>query len=159
MKGLSDYISENLVLVGLKAENDLSCISQLGNLLYKEGYVKDTYTQAAIDREKVFATGLDMGGMGVAIPHTDAVHVIKPAVAIGILEKPVLFRQMAADDDQTVEVRAVFQLAINEPQEQLSMLQSLMGLLANAELLKNLQKAPDPQSVIRLIRKELSKTD
>jgi len=156
MKGLTEYISENLVLVSLEAADDVSCIGELGNLLYKEGYVKDTYTQAAIDREKVFPTGLDMGGIGVAIPHTDAVHVIKPAVAIGILAKPVLFHQMASDEGQTVEVRAVFQLAINDPSEQLQMLQSLMELLSNAELLERLQKASDSKSVINLIRAELA---
>lgn len=144
------------MLVKIKAEDDISCIDQLGNLLYRTGYVKDSYTQAAIDREKVFPTGLDMGGMGVAIPHTDAIHVIKPAVAIGTLEKPVRFHQMASDDGQTVEVQAVFQLAINNPSEQLQMLQSLMELLSNDVLLKNLQNATDPESVIRLIRAELS---
>jgi len=156
MKGLDDYISENLVLVSLEADDDVSCIGQLGNLLYETGYVKDTYKQAAIEREKVFPTGLDMGGIGVAIPHTDAVHVIEPAVAVGILAKPVPFRLMASEGDQTVEVRAVFQLAINDPSEQLQMLQSLMELLSNAELLEKLQKAPDSKSVIGLIRAGLS---
>lgn len=157
MKGLAEYISEDLVLAGLKAEDDVSCIEQLGNLLYRKGYVKDSYTQAAIDREKVYPTGLSTDEVGVAIPHTDAIHVIKPAVAIGTLEKPVPFHLMGGDEDQKVEVSVIFQLAINDPSEQLQMLQSLVGLFANGDLLKNLLKAPDPESIIGQIRQEVSK--
>jgi PTS system galactitol-specific IIA component len=92
----------------------------------------------------------------VAIPHTDAVHVNKPAVAIGTLKKPVLFHLMG-DDEQTVEVQLLFQLAINEPSEQLEMLQSLVGLFADGEFLKSLQQAEDESAVIALIQAELAK--
>ncbi len=156
MKGLSSYISEDLVLIHIDAEDEFLCIEQLGNLLYKKGFVKETYTQAVIDREKVYPTGLSTSGVGVAIPHTDAVHVNKPAVAIGTLKKPVLFHLMG-DDEQTVEVQLLFQLAINEPSEQLEMLQSLVGLFADGEFLKCLQQAEDESTVIALIQAELAK--
>ncbi|MBR0600585.1 PTS sugar transporter subunit IIA [Sinanaerobacter chloroacetimidivorans] len=155
MEGLSSYISEDLVMIHMNAGDEFTCIDQLGNLLYTKGFVKDTYTQAVKDREKIYPTGLSTSGVGVAIPHTDAIHVNKPAVAIGTLEKPVLFHLMG-DDEQKVEVQLLFQLAINEPSEQLQMLQSLVGLFANEELLRSLQQAKNPSSLIALIRKELS---
>ncbi len=155
MEELLNYISEDLVIININAEDEYECIERLGNLLYTKGFVKDTYVQAVKDREKIFPTGLSTNGVGVAIPHTDAIHVNKPAVAIGTLERPVIFHLMG-DDEQNVKVELLFQLAINEPSEQLQMLQSLVGLFTNEELLKNLQQAKDPTSVISLIQAELS---
>ena len=40
-----------------------------------------------ITREERFPTGLDTGNFGIAIPHTDGIHVNKPAIAIAILSK------------------------------------------------------------------------
>lgn len=156
MKGLASYISEDLVLINIKAKDQFDCIEQMGSLLFQKGYVKDTYVTAAKEREKIYPTGLSTGGVGVAIPHTDAEHVLLPAVAICNLDKPVTFRLMG-DEAQTVEVQLVFQLAISEPQEQLEMLQSLVELFFNEDLLVNLQKANDKEAIIHLIREELAK--
>jgi PTS system galactitol-specific IIA component len=155
VEGLTNYISEDLVLIHIDAEDEFQCIDQLGELLLKKGFVKDTYTQAVKDREKIYPTGLSTNGVGVAIPHTDAVHVNAPAVAIGTLKQPVLFHLMG-DDELKVEVQLIFQLAINDPSEQLEMLQSLVGLFSDGELLKNIQQSEDPKKTISLIREAVS---
>ena len=41
------------------------------------------------EREKVFSTGLNFEEMGIAIPHTDSIHVNRQAIAVGILKEPV----------------------------------------------------------------------
>jgi galactitol PTS system EIIA component len=148
-------VSEDLVKIGIEAEDQFSCIEQLGDLLFRMGYVKDTYIQAAKDREKVYPTGLPTNGVGVAIPHTDAVHVIKPAVAIGTLKNPVKFNMMG-DIEQVVEVQLIFMLAINDPSTQVQMLQELMSLFGKEEMLKTIQKLEDPKEIIALIEKELA---
>ena len=38
---------------------------------------EDTYVDALKDREKDFPTGVNMGNIEIAIPHTDKQHVIK----------------------------------------------------------------------------------
>ena len=82
-------------------------MEQLGETLIKEGYAKESYIQALITREQEFPTGLDVDGVGVAIPHTDVSHVIKPGIAIAVLEKPIDFIQMGSDDDH-VQVEIIF---------------------------------------------------
>ena len=47
--------------------------------LYEEGLVKESFYEGCVEREKQFPTGLDTP-VPVAIPHTDSVHVISPAV-------------------------------------------------------------------------------
>lgn len=41
------------------------------------GWVKESFQEAVIAREKVFSTGLQTEPVAVAIPHTDAEHVKK----------------------------------------------------------------------------------
>lgn len=154
LKGLLDYISEDLVLLNIDAKDDSRCIERLGTVLLEKNCVKNTYIQAVKEREKMYPTGLSTDGVGVAIPHTMADHVNKPAVAIGTLEKPVLFGLMG-DDEKKVEVQIIFQLAISDPSEQLEMLQSLVGLFADRELLQNIQKACSAAQVIALIRRAI----
>lgn len=153
--GLSDYISEDLVLIGMDASDNMTCIDTLAKLLYEKGLAKESYIQAVKDREKVYPTGLNTNGVGVAIPHSDAHHANQPAVAIGTLAKPVVFHLMG-DDEQTVDVQIVFQLLIKEPQEQLDMLQSLCGLFANDALLENILAAKTPAEIIALVNEAIA---
>ena len=87
-------LKEELVLTGLDAESSGEVFERLGKTLIKEGYCKDSYIDALKAREKDFPTGVNMAGIGIAIPHTDKSHVHKGAVAIGVLKKPVKFYQM-----------------------------------------------------------------
>ena len=73
-------------------EEGLSCEDverRLAAVLEGQGYVKDTYAQAIVDREANFPTALDMGGLNVAIPHCDVVNVNKAAMCMGVLAHPV----------------------------------------------------------------------
>ena len=88
-------LKEELVLTGLDAESSGEVFERLGKTLIKEGYCKDSYIDALKAREKDFPTGVNMGGVGIAIPHTDKSHVYKGAVAIGVLKKPVKFIRWA----------------------------------------------------------------
>ena len=55
-------------------------IEELSHILYKKGYVKESYTSAILEREKQFPTGLKTPGINIAMPHTYPEHVIKPAI-------------------------------------------------------------------------------
>ncbi|WP_171016676.1 PTS sugar transporter subunit IIA [Pseudalkalibacillus caeni] len=114
-------------------------IDGLSVVLNESGYVKETFLSAVLEREKVHPTGLP-AAVGVAIPHTDTEHVLKPALAVGVLENPVPF-QVMGNPEENVEVKIVFLLAMKEPQAQLDLLQKLMGLLQNEELLIQLSKS------------------
>lgn len=78
--------------------------------LYEEGLVKESFYEGCVEREKQFPTGLDTP-VPVAIPHTDSVHVISPAVCVLRLKKPVAFSLME-DDSRQAEAEFVFNMAL-----------------------------------------------
>ena len=67
-----------------KVDRD-EAMMKLASLLKNGGFVKESFEKAVLDREKIFPTGLPTKPIGVAIPHTDAEHVNKGAMAVGIL--------------------------------------------------------------------------
>lgn len=131
----------------LNKETVLDTISQL---LYKNGYVKESYTQAIKDREAVFPTGLNTTTYGIAIPHTDSKHVNEATIAVGILKQPVIFQEMGAEEVE-VPVRLVFMLAIKEPDKQLETLQSVISLIENEEKMNALVHSENESDVIQLL--------
>ena len=65
---------------------------KLGGLFIVEGYCKRyLYRCFKRQRKKIFPTGVNMGSIGIAIPHTDKQHVIKGGVAIGVFERTSSF--------------------------------------------------------------------
>jgi PTS system galactitol-specific IIA component len=143
-------LRQDLVVRDLEASSDQAAIEKLAMFLHEKGMVKESYINAIMEREKVFSTGLPTGSIGVAIPHTDVEHVNEPAVAIGILKDPVPFTVMASDDDK-VDVKVMFMLAVKEPHAQIELLSTLMGVLSDPELLKTISEAPSNRKVIEAI--------
>ena len=112
-------------------------LTYLGQQLVDKGIAKESFLQAILDREKVFATGLQFEGYGVALPHTDAEHVNKTQLAVLTLQEPVTFIQMATTD-QAVSVSLIIMLAIKEAHSQVEMLQKLMTFLQDKETVEQL---------------------
>jgi len=125
---------ETLVLKNIEGENSSDILKCMATNLYKKGFVKESYAEAVIAREKKFATGLPTGSYGVAIPHTDIEHVNQSAISIGILKKPVDFVIMG-EETEKISVKLVFMLAMHDCHSQLSMLQSLMEIFQDEEVL------------------------
>lgn len=97
-------------------ENGLTCEDverRLAAVLEEQGYVKDTYAQAIVDREANFPTALDMSGLNVAIPHCDVANVNKAAMCMGVLANPVDWHKMD-EPDETCKVSVVCMLALTE---------------------------------------------
>lgn len=151
-----EELKDTLIIVDLEAESYEDVMVQLGDILIREGYVKDSYVNALITREKEFPTGLDVDGVGVAIPHTDVSHVNKAGIAIGVLKNPVTFVQMGTDDEE-VEVGLVFMLAVVNPNEHIDQLQRIIAIIQDKDVLNNIQKVKDVNQIIELI-KEKEKT-
>lgn len=138
----------NNVLLNINAVSAVDVITKLGNKLFKNGYVKETFVDAAITREKELPTGLPLlGGINAAIPHTEIEHVIKPGLAMATLKNTVNFRNMA-EPEKCVPVRLVFMLALDQPKAQIEMLQEIASVLQNPDLVSYLIKANDFKEVV-----------
>lgn len=147
-------LKNELILLDVEAQNQFNLLEKVAENLHQLGYVKDTYKNAVIEREKVFATGLPTLMGGVAIPHTDIQHVNTPAISIARLKNPVDFVIMG-DDTATVAVDLIFMLAMKEEHAQLELLQSLMGILQDEEALSFIKKAQTKEDIRKFVSEKL----
>ena len=96
-------------------------------------------------------TGLPLGyALNVAIPHTDPEHVLKPGIALAVLEQPVNFANME-DPDEAVPVGFVFLLAINDKDKQIDMLQEIMDTIQSEAALASLRNAKTTEDIAAVI--------
>ncbi|MFO7151860.1 MAG: PTS sugar transporter subunit IIA [Bacillota bacterium] len=149
---VSELINEELVVTNLEVDNQEKVFKILFEKLFKNGYVKESFLQGIVNREKSFPTGLLLGENNVAIPHTDAEHVLKPSIAVATLAKPVMFKNMANPEEE-IPVKIVFMLALNSPHSQVEMLQQLVSLFQNENILKQILDAKGGDEVIEVIKK------
>jgi PTS system galactitol-specific IIA component len=134
-------LEPSAVKLNITAEDSKDVVTQLGNLLYKSGYVKETFSEAALAREKEMPTGLPlMGNYNAAIPHTDVEHVYKPALALATLTEPITFQNMIAPEEP-VPVQLVILMALDKPKAQVEMLQEIAGVLQDTEIINRLMNA------------------
>lgn len=133
-------IDEKLILVNESINTREEIIQKLGGLLFENGYVKDTYTQAVLHREITYPTGLPARVAGVAVPHTDTEHVIKPAIAIATLVNPIPFYMMGSPDVE-VKVEIIIMLAIHDAKLVIPVLRKIIFILENDAALTKIKEA------------------
>ncbi|CAJ1190880.1 PTS family fructose mannitol porter component IIA [Companilactobacillus paralimentarius DSM 13238 = JCM 10415] len=141
---------EEIVLLDITPKDSTEALSIVSDELIKKNVVKESYKDAIIKREEEFPTGLNAPSCGIAIPHTDAIHVNKPQIAIARLAQPVKFLQMG--DGADVEAKLIFMLALKEPHAQLETLQKLMALIQNETAVAELIAAKDSKTVINVLK-------
>lgn len=151
-----EELNKSLIMTNLEASGSEDIMEKIGGALIREGYAKETYIEALNKREKEFPTGLDVDGFGVAIPHTDVSHILKQGIAIGVLKNPVTFTQMGTDDEE-VEVKLVFMLAVLDPNGHIDQLQQVLKIIQDKEVLNKITEAKKPEEIIDII-KEKEKT-
>jgi PTS system galactitol-specific IIA component len=146
-----ERLDTGLMKLGVDAKGQEDVLRLLGDLLTEEGFCKDSFADALVAREKGSPTGVDMSGFGVAIPHTDVSHVLKDATAIAVLKRPVAFTAMGTDDE-AVQVRLVFVLAITNPAAHLDHIQALLGALQDRKVLERISGARSAEEIIKTIK-------
>ena len=148
-------IRESLLLRGIQANNKDEVLRLMAGHLFEQGYVKKSFSEAVIEREKTYATGLPTVGFSVAIPHTDIEHVLKKAICIGILENPVPFGIMGEYDSFT-SVKIVFMLAMDKKDSQFDILQRLMMLFQNDSLMKQIAIETNDRKIVDILLENLN---
>ncbi|QCH26932.1 PTS sugar transporter subunit IIA [Clostridium tyrobutyricum] len=153
-ESIGKYLIQDLITCNLEAKSEEDVFKKAYQMLYEKQYVKSSFLKGLIEREKVFPTGIKLEDYGVAIPHTDAVHVLKPAIALIKLKQPVRFQCM--DGNGHVDVKLAFVMALKEPHSQILMLQQLMKLIQNKELIEKIFKKDTPESIYNVILESIS---
>ncbi|KKC30731.1 PTS sugar transporter subunit IIA [Caldanaerobacter subterraneus] len=148
---LTEFFHKELIVTNLQANNKEEVFEVLFNKLLENGYVKESFLEGIMTREKNFPTGLLLNGNNVAIPHTDPEHVLKPAIAVATLSKPVVFKNMA-NPQEDVYVNIVFMIVLDSVHSQIELLQQLIELIQNRSFLNAVLNANDSNEVIKIIK-------
>lgn len=148
-----EELKESLIEIGMEARTSQDVFCQLGGALTREGYTKESYIEALAERERNYPTGLDINGIGVAIPHTDVSHVNQSGIAIAVLKELVTFIQMATDDEE-VKVKLVFMLSVVDPDAHLEELKQILAIIQDTEVLEKLTKVNEKKEIIEIIKEK-----
>jgi PTS system galactitol-specific IIA component len=122
-------------------------LRELSTILESKGYVKDTYQESIINREKKHPTGLMVEDLiNIAIPHTDVEHVLKPTMVI-IKHSSSSFKFYRMDDPgDEIPVDVVFLLVVKESDGYVNFLAALTNLFQDAEFI-NLLASTTPDAI------------
>ncbi|HJG16545.1 PTS sugar transporter subunit IIA [Ligilactobacillus salivarius] len=138
---IKDFLHDELIFTKTSFKNTTELFKEVAKIAEEKGYANSLFLEKIIKREETFPTGLQLENNGVAIPHTDADTIEKEFVAVITLEdKGVPFKRMDNPNEE-VEAKVVFVLGLNQPHQQLEMLQSLMAFIQDNEKLKQLETA------------------
>jgi galactitol PTS system EIIA component len=145
-----ELLNPELMYLNLEATCADQLLDTMAAHLLAKGIVKDSFAFAIKTREQEFATGLPGAGMGVAIPHADAQHVNRSAIAVATLKHPVTFRMMGLHEEP-IQAEIVFMLALAEGHLHMELLSNLMGILQNEASLIRIKQAETPQKLVSIL--------
>ena len=144
-------LNEDLIYRNIDFKTSREIETFLADQLYENGYVKEGYKKALLEREQKFPTGLPSSQPAIAIPHANADLVNKTTLAIATLKEPVEFKNMG-NTKEDIPVRIVIMLVIAEPHSQVKMLQKIADIVQNEKLRKEFLQAETKQKLLKLIQ-------
>ena len=143
-------LDEALVQLDVDVKTSEEAIAYMSEILFKNGYVKESYSERVIQREKEYPTGLIGQGRGIAIPHTTSDYAIKPAVCVLIPRQPIPFMMMGTVDE-LIEAEILFPMVVKDNRMQLNMLKKMMGILKDNEILEKIYNSKDKAEILKLL--------
>ena len=151
-------INADIIMLNLENVDKTKVLTVMANRLIDKGYVKESYLPAVLNREEEYPTGLPTNGVGVAIPHADTKHVLKPGIAVATLKDPVKFNVMG-NPEQEIDVKLLFMLAIKEPEVQVNILKKLESIFQAKEHLIKLISINCEKELDDILKSQLNKDD
>lgn len=151
---IESYFDENLVINNLDVNSKEEALEYLSKILINNNIVKKEYLSKILEREVEYPTGLELGNINVAIPHTDSVYVNKGKILFAVLKNPIKFKKMD-NPDVDIEVSIILMLAVSEPKAQIEILQKIFSFIQNQKLLLDIIKIKDKTKLVEILRKEI----
>jgi len=127
-------------------------LRELSVKLESMGYVKDTYQESIIHRERMHPTGLMVEDLiNIAIPHTDVEHVLKPTMVV-VKHSSSAFKFFRMDDPEAeIPVDVVLLLVVKESDGYVTFLAALTNLFQDAEFIDLLATNSPDQICVGLV--------
>ena len=144
-----------LIIPRLDVKCRWDAIDALADLMTRDGFVTDSYCEAVKEREREFPTALPTEPIGVAIPHADLEHCVRPGISVGIMIEPIQWIEIATED-KWVNVDIVFLLSITDPQAQVVWLKRLIDAFQVEGMLRSLQSLDDEKEILQLLSRHIA---
>lgn len=149
---MAEFFDEKIALFHKSIASTPEALKNLSDVLYAKSLVTEDFYQNLWQREQEFPTGLDINGIGVALPHTESIYVKRSQVGFLSLKEPITFYEMGTND-KPVQVKILFMLALKEPHEQLSMLQNLISMFQKEGTLQKLLEVDNTEDYLSILHK------
>ena len=147
---LGDILTPEQIITDLQATNRWEAIDELINNLVSTGKIKpehhDAIATVVKKRESSMSTGI---GFGIGIPHASTDLIYEVVGSLGRSKKGVNFDAL---DNQPVNLVMLFLVPQGQFQKHLHTLANIAKLLHKAEFRQALEKAPDAQAMLQIIR-------
>lgn len=147
---ITKYINRKMILPNLHCKTKEELFKTIYDIGIENDYVREEFYEKILQREKKFPTGINLGEIGVAIPHTDAEYIKQEFIAVCSIKDEVGFKSME-DENESVKVKLAFVLGLNQPHSQLAILQELMQIIQNKEIVESLIDANDENDILKII--------
>lgn len=148
---LSDFFKKDLVFTNVKVKSRDEYFTNLSARALELGFVNDEFEVNVKKREENFPTGIQLEGYGIAIPHTDSAYVNKEFIAVTTFEDEVIFQAME-DKSIDVNVKIAFMLGLRKSENQLEVLQQLMGIFQDGEKVDRIKEAKSDEELYEILK-------
>ena len=119
------FEKENIYL-DIEAKDHTELFTKMAEIFKEKGYVKESYLDAIIEREKKYPTGFEFDGYNIALPHTDAEHVLVQKTVIVRLKKEIKYKEVVSNKE--IPVKLFIMLLVKNGYEQTEILEKLIAI-------------------------------
>lgn len=148
----TSLLKPELVFFDFEADDRFDFFKKLGEKLKEGGYVKDSWLDAILEREKNYPTGLQCMYAGVALPHVDPQQLNKPYIAIIRPKEPIEFEGMAGTD--CVGAQLIINLGLlTHDFDQVAVLQAFLGIFIDDAASADIMSQTTPEGMIETVVK------
>ena len=135
-----DLLKRDLVQLDWEVADQDEFFNRMSDRLLGLGYVEESFPAAVKARERAYPTALPTQPEAIAIPHSDAEHIIEPFFASTRLASPVTWHEMA-NNDETHAVRFIFMLGFTKEDGHVEVLQILLENFQDPGFMQRLDRA------------------
>lgn len=147
-----EFLNQQLVFLNKSYTSSDALFDDIGGQISARGFGTGQFVEKLKEREGNFPTGLNLGNYGVAIPHTDPEYITEQFISVATLNEPVSFKSMD-NIEVEVPVRLVFILGLTKADNQLLVLQTLMQVIQDEQLVKEIMQEKSIKDVLSALEK------
>ncbi|MCM8824571.1 MAG: PTS sugar transporter subunit IIA [Candidatus Omnitrophica bacterium] len=147
---ISEFISENEIVIGLKSTEKQAALDELLQVLEKNGFLQDRkqVLETLIEREKLGSTGI---GQGIAVPHAKTDQIENLVCALGISENGVNFDSL---DGEPVFIIFLVLAPSGATGIHLKALAKIARLLKDKVFRNSLRMSKNPKEAYQIIKED-----